>query len=149
MTDNNAGRDRGGVLSPLPGPPFRGPAYGYIRAEDRVPPLGAQDGAGTRRPPASSCSSSARAGRCSSASTTPPSEELAALSPPGGTPAENRAFAERQRRVEAAERRFEQTGKPCAWRPQTDQSVPQLVASSRRSDGSRGCGGSLVSVGDR
>ena len=30
MTDKNAGRDRGRVLSPLPGPPFRGPAYEYI-----------------------------------------------------------------------------------------------------------------------
>ncbi len=30
----------GHVVSPLPGPPFTGPAYEYILAVDRVPPLG-------------------------------------------------------------------------------------------------------------
>lgn len=34
------------VVSPPPGPPFAGPAYEYVLAADRVPPLGAQDGAG-------------------------------------------------------------------------------------------------------
>ena len=46
MTDTDRGHDGGRVLSPLPGPPFRGPAYEYIRADDRVPPLGAQGGCG-------------------------------------------------------------------------------------------------------
>lgn len=46
MTDDNAGRDGGRVLSPQPGPPFRGPAYEYICARDNVPLLGAQDGRG-------------------------------------------------------------------------------------------------------
>ena len=46
MTDDNAGRDGGRVLSPQPGPPFRGPAYEYICARDNVPLLGAQDGHG-------------------------------------------------------------------------------------------------------
>jgi hypothetical protein len=34
------------VVSPLPCPPFTGPAYEYILASDHVPALGAQDGVG-------------------------------------------------------------------------------------------------------
>jgi hypothetical protein len=34
------------VISPVPGPPFTGPAYEYTLATDRVPPLGAQGDSG-------------------------------------------------------------------------------------------------------
>lgn len=30
----------------MPGATFRGPAYEYVRADDNLPPLGAQDGCG-------------------------------------------------------------------------------------------------------
>jgi len=34
------------VVSPVPGPPYTGPAYEYILASDRVPPLGGQGDSG-------------------------------------------------------------------------------------------------------
>ena len=71
MIDTDRGHEGGRVLSPLPGPPFRGPGTSTSAPMTVFPRLEPRALAATRRSRTSSSSSLARGGPCSSASTTP------------------------------------------------------------------------------